>query len=192
VDRAGGYQTGGQQIPQQLPVLGISSFDQGIRIANATLAENLRGNENRDTRGTRRWDVESTVRLEHLRVGQIVLFRYQAINLQPLVSLQSPPGTNISGILCRVENIKPTTNFERVTATLVWHEDYWYTDAYGQHATPPYSNPGQTLPSRRPYAWDHTGSSRYPAMRFGTPPIGDSRCSRTTGTPRTGRRSRNW
>ena len=163
VSRAGGYLAGGQQVPQSLPVIGISSFDQGIRVANTNLAENFRFNENRDTRGTRRWDVEATSRLEHLRVGQIGLFQYQAVNgagsppgLRPLTLLESPSGTPIPGILIRLESIKPTTNYERGTYTFAMHEDYVYTDAYGQHAAPPFSDPGQLL-NRPPYGWDPYG-----------------------------------
>src|SRR5581483_9807576 len=117
VARAAGYQLGGQAIDAGLTVLGVSSFDQGIRISNVLIAEALRGNENRDTRGTRFWDVTTTHRLEHLRVGQIALFRYQALQLQPLVQLQSPSGTNITGILCRVDAIQPTTDYRRMTVT---------------------------------------------------------------------------
>jgi hypothetical protein len=163
IARAGGYQNGGQQIPQQLAVLGISNFDQGIRCCNVNLAEANRFNENRDSRGTRRWDVEATSRLEHLKVGQIVLFRYQSINaagspagLRPLTLLESPPATPIPGILARVEQIKPVTNYERVTVTLAMHEDYVYTDIYGQHAAPPLSDPGQVL-NRPPFPWDPYG-----------------------------------
>jgi hypothetical protein len=163
VARAGGFAAGGQQIPQQLPVIAISSFDQGIRIANVNLAETLRFNENRDSRGTRRWDIEATSRLEHLKAGQIILFQYQQINgagsppgLRPLTLLESPAGTQIPGILARVESIKPTTNYERVTVTIAMHEDYVYTDAYGQHAAPPFSDPGQLL-NRPPYPWDPYG-----------------------------------
>jgi hypothetical protein len=157
VARAAGYQLGGQAIDAGLAVVGVSSFDQGIRIANVIIAEALRGNESRDTRGTRLWDVTTTHRLEHLKVGQIVLFRYQALQLQPAVPLQSPSGTNITGILCRVDAIQPTTDYRRMTVTLRWHDDYWYTDSYGQKAAPPYSEPGTVLPTRPPYPWKPYG-----------------------------------
>lgn len=160
VARAGGYQQGGQQIPQALAVIGIQNFDQGTRIANVYLAENLRGNENQDTRGTRWWDLnELTSRVSHLRVGQIVLMQYQQLGLTPLNQLESPPGNFIPGILLRVEAIKPTTNYERVTLTLRWHEDVWYTDLYGQEAAPLASNPAQFQPPRPPYPWKPFGES---------------------------------
>lgn len=153
VARAAGYQLGGAQIPAGYTVRGISSFDQGIRIANTILAENFRGNPRLDTRGSYFFQVTTTVRLEHLRVGHIVLFRYQALSLQPGTQLQSPPGTGISGILCRVEAIKPASNYERMTVTLRWHDDRWYTDLYGQRGTPGYSDPRQALPDRLPLPW---------------------------------------
>lgn len=154
VARAGGYQAGGQQIPQQLPVLGPPNFDQGIRVANVNLAENFRGNENGDTRGTRWWDIEdATSRVEHLRVGHIVLLRSQAISLRPAVQLQSPSGTNIMGILARVEEVKPSTDGERWSLKLRWHEDAWYTDLYGQQGAPLNSDPQRGLPDRPPYPW---------------------------------------
>lgn len=160
VSRAGGYQAGGQQIQQQLPVIGISSFDQATRVGNCLLAESLRGNEMRDTRGTRFFEFESTCRLEHLHVGDIVLLQYQALvnsgallagGIQPLVPLSA--GGSIPGILARVESLKPTTDFERVSVTVRWHEDYWHTDAYGQTAAPPFSGT-PLLPVRLPFPWD--------------------------------------
>lgn len=166
VSRAGGYQAGGQQIQQQLSVIGFSNFDQSTRILNCQLAESLRGNENRDTRGTRFWDIDATSRMEHLRVGDILLFAYQALvnagallagGLQPLVPLQSPAGTQIPGILARLESITPATNYERAVFKVRWHEDYWYTDLYGQTAAPPFS--GAMLPARLPFPWDPNGEA---------------------------------
>jgi hypothetical protein len=161
IARAGGHLLGGSQNPAGYSVLGIQSFDQGIRCCNVILAEGLRGNWAGDTRGTFLWDVETTHRLEHIKVGQIVLFRYQAQQLQPPVQIQSPPGTPVTGILARVEAIRATTDYERMTLTLRWHEDGWYTDAYGQHAAPLYSDPGKYLPIRPPYPW----------MPFGEQPL---------------------
>lgn len=163
VARGGGFQLGGQLIPQAMAVTGPPNFDQGIRIANTILAEGLRGNENGDTRGTRWWDLtDVTSRLEHLRVGHICLLQYQAAKLTPVPlypvgdneELQSPPGTPIPGILVRVEAIKPATNYEHMTVTVRWHEDFWYTDKYGQTQTPPASGPGTQLALRPPYNWD--------------------------------------
>lgn len=137
--RSGGYQ-GSQEVVSNLPVLGVSNFDQGIRIANCFLAENLRGNEAGDTRGSRYIDVEiqSGVRVSHLRVGHIVVVSYQALSL----SLQT----------FRVIAIAPTTNFFTCKLSLQWHSDTWYTDAYGQSPAQLYSNPGR-LGNSLPYPW---------------------------------------
>lgn len=153
VARAAGYAAGGAQIGAGFPVMGVSNFDQGIRQSNVILAESLRGNRWGDTRGTYFWDIEVTSRLEHLRVGHIVMFRYQAQELRPAVQLQSPSGTNVTGILARVESIKPTTNYERMTLTIRWHEDEWYTDIFGQQSAQFYSDPRKNLPPRPPYPW---------------------------------------
>lgn len=157
VARAAGYQLGGQVIPAGYPVIGVSNFDQGIRIANVILAEGLRGNKQGDTRGTEFFDIETTHRLEHVHVGQIILLRYTPMVLSPAVSLESPASTPVTGILARVEGIKPTTDYRRMTITVRWHEDLWYTDAYGQHAAPAYSDPAKSLPARPPYPWKPYG-----------------------------------
>jgi hypothetical protein len=162
VARSSGYQLGGAAIPAGYAVTGISSFDQGGRIANVILAENFRGNpygsqEITGTRGSYFWQPTTTHRVEHLRVGDIVLFRSQAQQLAPFIPLQSPPGTGITGILCRVEAIKPASNYERMGLTLKWHEDEWYTDVFGQTGTPGYSSPIGTLPSRPPLPWKPYG-----------------------------------
>jgi hypothetical protein len=153
VARSAGYLLGGSQIPANYPIRGVSSFDQGHRVANTILAENFRGNTNRDTRGTYVWQPTATQRLEHLRVGHICLLRFQSQQLSPLVSLQSPPGTNITGVLVRVEAIQPKMDYKRMTVTLKMHEDYWYTDTYGQTATPPYSDPTKNVSGRVPLPW---------------------------------------
>jgi len=153
VARAAGYQLGGAQIPAGYTVRGVSSFDQGIRTCNVILAENFRGNPWLDTRGTYFWQPTTTHRLAHLRVGHICLLRFQSQALAPSVPLQSPPGTGITGILVRVEAIKPASNYQRMTVTLRWHDDRWYTDIYGQRGTPGYSDPRQPLPTRPPLPW---------------------------------------
>jgi hypothetical protein len=153
VARSSGYLLGGSQIPANYPIRGVSSFDQGHRIANAILAENYRGNTNRDTRGTYTWTPTTTQRLEHLRAGQICLLRFQSQQLSPLVALQSPPGTPITGVLVRVEAINPKMDYKRMTVTLKMHEDYWYTTTYGQTAVPPYSDPTKSVTGRPPLPW---------------------------------------
>ncbi len=150
--RAGGYQAGQENV-EQMPVIGISNFDQATRTSNTYLAERLRGNEAGDTRGTRYFEIPLSPRMEHLRVGHICLLRYAPLALQPATQLQSPSGTPVTGILVRVVAIKPTTDYEGGSLTLAWHEDSWYTDAYGQQGAPAYSAAGKERPARLPYPW---------------------------------------
>jgi hypothetical protein len=140
VARAGGYLGGGgNEVPQNVTVMGPSSFDLGIRIANVILAEGLRGNEAQDTRGTRTFTLTSTVKLSHLRVGMICLLAYQQLTLTPIVSVTDGSGNPITGILVRVTSIQPTTNYTRSQVVLSWHDDDWYEDAFGQNPAPFYS-----------------------------------------------------
>ena len=158
VARAAGYMLGGQAIEAGLTILGPPNFDQAVRTGNVLLAENLSGNENGDSRGTRCWDVEVTHRLQHARVGHLVRFKLQHQQVD---------------VLARIEVIKPTTNYRRMTLTLKTHRDLWYTDEFGQSATPPYSDPGKALPARLPYPWKPygeqpiTGDSIWPATAWG-------------------------
>jgi hypothetical protein len=140
VQRAGGYLGGGgNEVPQNVTVLGISNFDQGIRMANTILAESLRGNEAQDTRGTRTFTFTSTVRLSHLRVGMIGLFAYQQLQLTPIVSIIDGSGNQIAGIFLRITSLQPTTNYTRTQITAAWHDDDWYEDTFGQNPAPFYS-----------------------------------------------------
>jgi hypothetical protein len=171
VQRAGGYLGGGgNEVPQNITVLGVSNFDQGIRIANTILAEGLRGNEAQDTRGTRTFTLTSTVRLSHLRVGMICLLAYQQLALTPIVSVIDGSGNLINGILVRVSTIQPTTNYTRSQITVSWHDDDWYEDAFGQHPAPFYSaallaGSGLPLPWRPDSEVPH--SNLFPASDLG-------------------------
>jgi hypothetical protein len=159
VARAGGPD-GSQEVPESFNVIGISNFDQGFRIANTILAEKNRGNPGRDPRGTYVFGPFQVagIRIAHLKSGDIVMLRWQAYGFRPLVQLQSPPGTSATGILCRVQEITFSTNFQKATVTLVWHEDIWYTDKYGQQGPPLYSNPRLGLPGRPAYPWQPFGA----------------------------------
>ena len=143
VARAGGYLGGGgNEVPQNVTVMGISNFDQGIRMANTILAESLRGNEAQDARGTRIFTFTSTVRASHLRVGMIVLFAYQQLELAPIVEITDGSGNQINGIFLRISAIQPTTNYTRSQITASWHDDDWYEDTFGQNPQPFYSAAG--------------------------------------------------
>ena len=156
INRAGGY-NGAVLNTETYQVLGISNFDQAIRIANVYLAEQNHGNPEGDARGTYFFELESTVRIEHLRVGQIVLMQNQSLGMNGATPLQSPPGTSIPGFLCRVISTAPTTDFERSVCQLAWHEDIWYTDVFGQAPAPFYSAQARGIPARPPFAWSPYG-----------------------------------
>ena len=172
INRAGGY-NGAVLNTQTYQVLGISNFDQAIRIANVYLAEQNHGNPEGDARGTYYFELESTVRIEHLRVGQIVLVQNQSLGMNGATPLQSPPGTEILGFLARVISIAPTTDFERSTCQLAWHEDIWYTDVFGQAPAPFYSAQARGIPARPPFAWSPygqqpiAGDAMWPASDWG-------------------------
>jgi hypothetical protein len=143
VQRAGGYLGGGgNEVPQNVTVMGVSNFDQGIRMANTILAESLRGNEAQDTRGTRTFTVTSTVRVAHLRVGMICIFAYQQLQLTPIVGVTDGSGNPVTGILVRITSLQPTTNYTRTQITFAWHDDDWYEDTFGQNPAPFYAAAG--------------------------------------------------
>ena len=52
--------------------------------------------------------------------------------------------------LARAIQISPETDYERCTLTLQWHEDIWYTDAYGQTPASFWQDPGQRTTNRLP------------------------------------------
>lgn len=151
----GQWANSGSIVNSNFTAVGITSFDQAFRSSRIYLAEQLRGNEQQDTRGTRRFELVSTFRLAHLRVGQIVLCKFgvKPNNYSSVVALQSPPGTAISGFLARVIRIEASPNCEEMKITAEWHEPLWYTDAYGQSVPPQFSDPRKEPPNRPPYPW---------------------------------------
>lgn len=151
----GVWANSGSVVNSNFVPVGIQSFDQAFRVGRLYLAEQLRGNEQQDTRGTRRFEIRTTHRISHLRVGQIVMCRFVVApnSYSSSVSLQSPPGTAIPGFLARVIKIEGTKNFEGMTVTVEWTESSWYADAYGQSKPPQYSDPRKHPPARPPYPW---------------------------------------
>ncbi len=144
VDRAGGaLNPGGAVIDETLNVTGISNFDQAIRIANVYIAERQYGNEGGDARGTRVLSFDTTVRCESLRVGHIVLYSSQAYGIVRQTF--------------RVIKIQPSTNFQTAKVTIQWHNDLWYTYAYGQNPQSFYSNPGTSRNPGPPKTWQPNG-----------------------------------
>ncbi len=143
VARAGGYR-GGQEIQEQYNALGFSNFDQVFRVGQSYLSQRNRGHLSNDTRGTRYWSIPLNFRVAHLRVGDICLFSWQY--------------HGISNQLVRVANINWTgMNFETCEVTVAFHNDLWYTDAYGQQSPNLYSNTGGGQGNRPPYPWQPFG-----------------------------------
>ncbi|GAC1674243.1 MAG: hypothetical protein NVS9B2_23530 [Steroidobacteraceae bacterium] len=154
IARAGGYDvngTGEQEVIEQLNVLGVSSFDQAIRISNVSMAERLRGNPTADSRGTIYVDIPCSFRAVHLQTGQIIAVTWTQYNW--------------ARKLFRIINIAPSTDWETAVITAAWHDDSWYTDLFGQVGAPRISDPRKHRRLGSPYAW----------QPFGAPPIaGDS------------------
>ena len=115
VARMDGQEIGGS--PSIAP-LGITTYDQAIRRARVLMAEALRGNAQADPRGTVQAEWETSVRGEHLRVGDIVMI--------------DEPYRGLSNQLVRVTKIQPSQNYETIKLFGNWHIDDWYTDAFGQ------------------------------------------------------------
>ena len=132
IARVGGYGAGNEVI-ENWACEGICNFDQGTRVARIKLAEDIRGNELQDDRGSRIWKAFTNYRVAHLRSGDICGFSWQQLGYRPAVQLQSPPGTPKAGILVRILSVEDIgQNFETASVTFRWHEDIWYTDTYGQ------------------------------------------------------------
>ena len=148
----GQWANSGSIVNSNFVATGITSFDQAFRVSRTYLAEQLRGNEVQDTRGTRRFEIKTTFRISHLRVGQIVLCRYAQ---SPNSYRSIDPNVSALGFLARVIKIEGTTNFEGMTTTVEWTESSWYTDAFGQSVPPQYSDPRKNAPNRPALPW-HT------------------------------------
>ncbi len=129
-----GVTLAGEEVQRSLGATGVQSFDQQFRLANVKLATGLRGNHRGDAAGTKSWKFTTSFRVEHLRVGQILLFDLATADLN--TGLESPPLTPINGVLVRVREISANSNYHRMTVTVDWHNDVWYTDAFGQGKEP--------------------------------------------------------
>ena len=127
----------GQEVAGAIPVDGICNYDQARRVLSTMLAETHRGNGRGDAGGTIEFEVETTFRGVHLRVGQICLLTF------PMLGISQQP--------VRVTGVQPATNFETARVRLAWHNDDWYLDAWGQTASPAYSGQRRNRYARPPY-----------------------------------------
>lgn len=148
-----------QETSQALTVEGIPNYDQANRIAKMYLAEVHRGNESGDTRGTRYFEFDTTFRAVRLRIGQICRISVAKYNL--------------TGQLFRVTKIQPSANGEYFKITGHWHNDNWYTDAYGQSGQPSFQSKLRDRLERPSYPWGPyaqqpiTGNALYDAEDWG-------------------------
>lgn len=150
----------GHEVAGGFPLDGCLTFDHAKRVVGTWFAENYRGNDRLDRRGSAQGDTGGTMMFEletsvkgiHLMVGQICLLSDVQLGLEDQ--------------LVRVMKIQPATNFETVKVTLMWHNDVWYLDTYGQTNQPIYAR-NRHLVDRLPFAWgpDHeapiTGDALY-------------------------------
>jgi hypothetical protein len=129
-----------QEVETVLPVMGLPNYDQAYRAITCYQGERFRGNRRNDSGGTLRIEFTSTFRAVHLNQGDIVTFA----NTQLLISFQT----------FRVEAINYTDEYRQTQLTLRWHEDAWYTDGYGQLASPYTATYfGYWNNNRPPYPW---------------------------------------
>ena len=163
VDRVGAEVTG------SFPLVGPQTFDHIDRVTATWLAENYRGNLRLDyegsaigdTGGTMQFEFETSVKAIHLMVGQLCFI--------------SDVQHNLVNQLFRISRIQPSTNFETAKISGHQHNDFWYTDDFGQGAEQPvYVNPrsaGQGSPKswRANYEAPQAGDAYYGAsdLNFG-------------------------
>lgn len=149
----------GQEIGGTFAPEGIDSYDAAKRISAIFLAETLRGNSRLDTGGTYYVEFSTTVKVAHLRAGDIVMLSLARYNW--------------ANQLFRVLKIQPRTDFETCNVTLAWHSDDWYTDAWGQAADPQAIQQHRNRLPRPAYPW---------APYSVQPPAGDSMFAREDWT----------
>jgi len=136
--------SGNQEVGVPVPIIGAPNFDQLTRVANVQLAEALYGNPRNDPGGTLYFEFTTNQRVLHLanRLGYICALSWPMESIG--VSTYQP---------CRLLSLKPDTDGEHWAVKLAWHNDEWYTYAYGQNPTPYQSNPLLAPPLRPPYPW---------------------------------------
>jgi hypothetical protein len=136
--------SGNQQINVPIPMLGIANFDQATRQANVQLSEALYGNPRNDAGGTQFFEFVTNHRVLHLasQLGLICGLVYQPL----AIGVSAPQAI-------RLLSVKPDTDGERWQVKGMWHNDAWYTTAYGQNPMPFQNNPFTAPVIRPPYPW---------------------------------------
>ena len=118
---------------------GPNTLDHIQRIVTCMLGENMKGNPSGVSHGSLQFTFDTTYRVAHLKIGDIVRLTFTQ--------------RGIVQQLCRVMAIAPTQNFEGVKITMNWHEDMWYTDAFGQGLLQDSGSLGSNSVNRPPFPW---------------------------------------
>jgi hypothetical protein len=136
--------SGNQEIAVPVPILGVPNFDQATRVSNVQLAEALFGNFRNDAGGTLYFEFKTNHRVLHLasRIGLICGLTWQTLG----VGVSAPQSV-------RILSVQPDTDGESWNVKAAWHQDQWYTYAYGQNPGAFHRNPLLFAPDRPPYPW---------------------------------------
>jgi hypothetical protein len=127
----------GQEVAATAQILGCANTDQATRLDQMALKESLRGNANGDTRGTRYFEIQTSIRAIRVGLGQLVIATWVKRNLdQQQLRVMGVQGPNKRGV---------------ITITAAWHDDSWYVDALLQKPADGYSNPGRNKLARASY-----------------------------------------
>ena len=140
MDRSSGaLQPGGSVVQENFGALGVSNFDQGIRLMNCEIAERQYGNSRGDGSGTMVYRIGTTVKCSNLQIGSIVGLTIFSLNfsLQPF----------------RVLAIEPARDFSGAYVTIQYHDDDWYTDTYGQTGEQSTLTAAKDTAQRVPLPW---------------------------------------
>jgi hypothetical protein len=159
----------GSEVTGSFALVGPQTFDHINRVTATWLAENYRGNPRLDyqgsaigdTGGTLQFEFETSVKAIHLMVGQLCFI--------------SDAQCGIVKQLFRVTRIQPSTNFETAKISGYWHNDFWYTDDFGQGAnqgvyvSPRSAGQGNPRPWRANYEAPQSGDAYHGAsdLTFG-------------------------
>jgi hypothetical protein len=139
VDSEAVSRAGPQEITTTFEIDGVNSYDQAKRIIATELAKSYRGNTRADTGGSLIFEFDTSFRVAHLRVGHICRITYQQLAL--------------TTIPIRVLKIQPSTDFRTCRITAVYHNDEWYTDAWGQGPDPKFSRLDRSRLDRPAFVW---------------------------------------
>jgi hypothetical protein len=127
----------GQEVASSVSIDGCGTYDQGVRLLKVQHKEAHRGNPAGDTRGTRWYEIVTSVRAIRVCNGQIGLVDWAKLGL--------------SGQAVRIHGVKGPSKDGTVTLTAAIHDDVWYIDSLSQRPDPAYSNPRRDKLSRASY-----------------------------------------